>query len=138
MCATIVRSAGQDPPAAMFYYSRDRAGEHAQAHLADYTGIFQADAFGGYTRLYEADRKPGLIVEAACWVHARRPFFQMADLAANARRRAQGKTLAVISPVALEAVRRIDALFEIERSINGQSAERRRAVRQELSAPLVA
>src|SRR6266403_408894 len=39
---------GQDPPAAMFYYSRDRAGEHAQAHLADYAGIFQADAFGGY------------------------------------------------------------------------------------------
>src|SRR6476646_10352941 len=129
---------GQDPPAAMFYYSRDRAGEHAQAHLADYAGIFQADAFGGYNRLYEADRKPGQIVEAACWVHARRPFFQMADLAATARRRAQGKTLAVISPVALEAVRRIDALFEIERSINGQSAERRRAVRQELSAPLVA
>ena len=129
---------GQDPPAAMFYYSRDRAGEHAQAHLADYAGIFQADAFGGYNRLYEADRKPGQIVEAACWVHARRPFFQMADLAATARRRAQGKTLAVISPLALEAVRRIDALFEIERSINGQSAERRRAVRQESSAPLVA
>src|ERR1700726_246747 len=129
---------GHDPPAAMFYYSRDRAGEHAQAHLADYAGIFQADAFGGYNKLYEADRKPGQIVEAACWVHARRPFFQMADLAATARRRAQGKTLAVISPLALEAVRRIDALFEIERSINGQSAERRRAVRQELSAPLVA
>src|SRR5207253_10099065 len=91
-----------------------------------------------YNRLYETDRKPGLILEAACWVHARRPFFQMADLAANARRRAQGKTLAVISPLALEAVRRIDALFEIERSINGHSAERRRAVRQELSAPLVA
>ena len=62
----------------------------------------------------------------------------MADLAATARRKAQGKTLTVISPLALEAVRRIDALFEIERSINGQSAERRRAVRQELSAPLVA
>src|ERR1700720_3660238 len=129
---------GTGPPAAMFYYSRDRKGEHPQAHLADYAGIFQADAFGGYNKLYEADRKPGQIVEAACWVHARRPFFQMADLAATARRRAQGKTLAVISPVALEAVRRIDALFEIERSINGQSAERRRAVRQELSAPLVA
>jgi len=141
---------GQDPPAAMLYYSRDRAGEHAQAHLPDYAGIFQADAgacpraglrpdpWGGSNRLYEADRKPGQIVEAACWVHARRPFLQMADLAATARRRAQGKTRAVISPVALEAVRLIDALFEIERSINGQSAERRRAVRQELSAPLVA
>jgi hypothetical protein len=62
----------------------------------------------------------------------------MADLAENARRKAQGKKPAVISPLALETVRRIDALFEIERTINGQSAERRRAVRQELSAPLVA
>lgn len=43
----------------------------------------------------------------------------------------------MISPLALEAVRRIDALFEIERTINGQSAERRKAVRQELSVPLV-
>ena len=121
---------GQDPRAAMFYHSRDRAGEYAQAHLADYAGIFQADAFGGYNRLYEADRKPGQIVEAACWVHARRPVFQMADLAATARRRAQGKTL-----------RRSGALMrcsEIEHSINGQSAERRRVVRQELSASLVA
>jgi transposase len=129
---------GPAPPAAMFYYSRDRAGEHAQAHLADYAGIFQADAFGGYNKLYEADRKPGPIIEAACWVHARRPFFVMADIAANARRTAQGKTPWMISPLALEAVRRIDALFDIERSINGQSAERRQAVRQEVSAPLVA
>src|SRR6266566_3433460 len=84
------------------------------------------------------NRNAGPILEAACWVHARRPFFVMADLAENARRKAQGKKPAVISPLALEAVRRIDALFEIERGINGQSPERRRAVRQELSAPLVA
>ena len=44
----------------------------------------------------------------------------------------------MISPLALEAVRRNDKLFKIERAINGQSPERRRAVRQELSAPLVA
>src|SRR5437016_2956053 len=37
---------GTAPPAAMFYYSRDRAGEHPQAHLANYAGIFQADAYG--------------------------------------------------------------------------------------------
>ena len=129
---------GTGPPAAMFYYSRDRGGEHPARHLAGYTGIFQADAYGGYTKLYEADRRPGPLVEAACWVHARRPFFQMADLAASARRKAHGKTPAVISPLALEAVRRIDALFDIERSINGQSAEQRRAIRQEVSAPLVA
>src|SRR5439155_15762848 len=48
------------------------------------------------------------------------------------------KTPAPIWPLALEAVQRIDALFEIERSINGASAEGRRDVRQDLSAPLVA
>src|SRR4051794_6142706 len=122
----------------MFYYSRDRGGEHPARHLASYSGILQADAYGGYNKLYQADRKPGSIVEAACWAHARRPFFVLADLAANARRKAQGKPASVISPLALEAVRRIDALFEIERAINGQSAERRKAVRQELSGPLVA
>jgi transposase len=129
---------GPAPPGAVFYYSRDRAGKHPQAHLANYTGIFQADAYEGYGRLYEGGRAPGPILEAACWVHARRPFFVMADLAENARRKAQGKKPAVISPLALEAVRRIDELFEIERAINGQNPERRRAVRQELSAPLVA
>ena len=129
---------GQGPPAAMFYYSRDRRGEHPQAHLADYAGILQADAFSGYNKLYEGDRKPGPIVAAGCWAHARRPFFALADIAETARRKAQGKTTAVISPLALEAVRRIDALFDIERAINGESAERRRVVRQESSAPLIA
>jgi transposase len=131
-------SGGQGPPAAMFYYSRDRGGEHPASHLVGYAGILQADAYGGYNKLYEADRKPAPIVEAACWVHARRPFFVLADIAANARRKAQGRTTSVISPLAVEAVRRIDALFDIERTINGKSAERRRQVRQELSAPLVA
>jgi transposase len=129
---------GSAPPAAVFYYSRDRAGEHPQAHLAHYTGILQADAFSGYGPLYEADRSPGPITEAACWSHSRRKFFELADMAANARKKAQGKTPTFISPMALEAVKRIDALFAIEREINGQSADRRKAVRQEQSAPLVA
>ena len=129
---------GSDPPAAMFYYSRDRKGEHPQTHLANYSGILQADAFGGYTKLYEPQRSSGPIREAACWVHARRPFFAMADLEENARRKAAGKKEIVISPIAMEIVRRIDALFEIERAINGQSADQRRAFRQARSAPLVA
>ena len=129
---------GSDPPAAMFYYSRDRGGAHPQAHLANYAGILQADAFGGYAKLYEPQRRPGPIQEAPCWVHGRRPFFAMADLEQNARLKAASKKEIVISPIAIEIVRRIDALFEIERSINGQSAEQRRAARQERSAPLVA
>ena len=129
---------GPKPPAAVFYYSRDRRGEHPQSHLANYAGVLQADAYGGYTKLYEPGRSPGPILEAACWVHARRNFFVLADLARNAQRKAQGRTPAVVSPLALEAVRRIDALFDIERAINGRDADQRKAVRQQLSAPLVA
>jgi transposase len=128
---------GVGAPAAMFYYSRDRRGEHPQGHLANYTGILQADAYDGYNKLYLAGRKPGPIQEAACWVHGRRPFFAMADLEENARRKATGKKEIALSPIAIEVVRRIDALFAIERSINGKSPEERVAVRQTSSRPLV-
>jgi transposase len=128
---------GTGPPAAMFHYSRDRKGEHPKMHLAGYAGILQADAYDGYNQLYLAGRDPGPIQEAACWVHARRPFFAMADLEENARRKTQGKKEIPLSPIAIEVVRRIDALFEIERPVNGRSAEERLAVRQTLSRPLV-
>ena len=128
---------GAGPPAAMFYYSRNRRGEHPQGHLAGYSGILQADAYDGYGKLYQAGRKPAPVLEAACWVHARRPFFAMADIEENARRKAAGKKEIALSPIAIEVVRRIDALFEIERTINGKSAEERLAVRRTLSRPLV-
>ena len=128
---------GASPPAAMFYYSRDRTGDHPQAHLARWSGIFQADAFSGYGKLYAPDRKPGQIQQAGCWSHARRPFFINADLQETARRKAKGKKPVVVSPMALEVVRQIDALFEIEREINGESPENRRTLRQERSLPLV-
>lgn len=124
----------KDPPAALFYASRDRTREHPERHLAGYTGVLQADAFEGYNRLYLPERKPGPILEALCWSHARRKFFELADIAANTRR---GKNAPLISPIALEAVKRIDALFAVEREINGLSAATRLAVRQEKSAPLV-
>jgi hypothetical protein len=68
---------------------------------------------------------------------ARRPFFAMADIEENARRKAAGDREIPLSPIAIEVVRRIDALFEIERSINGKSPEERLQVRQTLSRPLV-
>ncbi len=128
---------GTAAPAALFHYSRDRSGEHPQAHLVSYSGILQADAFAGYRKLYEADRRPGPIVEAGCWAHARRKFFVLADIAAAARRKAQGKSDVVISPLCLEAVQRIDALFDIERDINGHTAGQRQTARQVFSTPLV-
>jgi transposase len=126
---------GPAPPAALYYASRDRRHEHPVGHLRDFTGILQADAYSGYNELYDPSRASGAITAALCWAHARRQFFELADIAANARR---GKTAAAISPIALEAVKRIDALFDIERGINGLSAEERLRVRQEQSAPLLA
>ena len=124
--------AGPTPPAAVFFYSRDRTAQHPEHHLRDYAGILQADAYAGFNRLYEAERKPGPITEASCWAHGRRKFFELADVTAKA-----GGKLAVIAPLAFEAVKRIDAIFDIEREINGRSIAERIAVRRERIAPLV-
>jgi len=111
-------------PAAALFYSPDRGGEHPKQHLANYVGLMQADAYAGFNKLYQASRKPGLIVEAACWAHARRKFFDLARLKK--------------APIAIEAVERIDALFAVEREINGMLPQERLAVRHERSRPLVA
>jgi transposase len=128
---------GTDPPAAMVFYSRDRAGEHPQRHLAAYAGILQADAYGGYGELYAAERRPGPIVEAACWAHGRRKLFELADIAKAAQARSRGRH-AEWSPMAVEAVRRIDRIFEAERALNGLPAADRLAQRRAHVAPLVA
>ena len=84
----------------------------------------QADAYAGFNRLYEAGRKPGPIVEAACWAHAPRKFFDPARIKK--------------APIAIEVIKRIDALFVVEREINGLLPEQRLAVRAERSRPLLA
>jgi transposase len=115
--------AGPAPPAAVFYYSPDRTARHPETHLAGWSGLMQADAYSGYNGLYAAGRKPEPIIEAACWAHGRRKFYDLAELQQ--------------SPIAIEAVRRIDGLFHIEREINGLTADQRLAVRQERSKPIV-
>jgi transposase len=114
---------GRDPPAAIFFYSPDRGAKHPEQHLASYAGLMQADAYAGFNRLYGAGRKAGPIIEAACWAHARRQFFDLARLDK--------------APIAIEAVERIDALFAIEREINGLTSRERLAVRHERTGPLV-
>ena len=114
---------GRAPPAAMFFYSRDRSGMHPAQHLAGYGGILQADAYAGFNDLYASERKPDPIVEALCWAHGRRKLFELAEVAH--------------APLAIEAVRRIDAIFDVERGINGLPPSQRLAVRREQVVPLV-
>jgi transposase len=115
---------GATAPAAIFFYSRDRGGGHPARHLAGYAGILQADAYAGFNDLYHPARQPAPIVEAACWAHGRRKLFVLADVAK--------------APLAIEAVRRIDAIFDIEREINGLPAAQRVAARRAQVGPLVA
>ncbi|WP_239026442.1 IS66 family transposase [Novosphingobium decolorationis] len=129
--------AGCDPPAALFHYSRDRRGEHPR-RIWRPGRILQADAYGGYNELYAPGRQPAPVIEAGCFAHARRKFFELADVEGAARRRSRGEHTGMIYPIALEAVQRLDALFEIERGINGKTAAERVALRQERSAPLMA
>jgi transposase len=114
---------GRDPPAAVFFYSPDRGAKHPEQHLASYAGLMQADAYAGFNRLYDVRRREGPITQAACWAHARRKFFDLARLDK--------------APIAIEAVERIDALFAIERDINGHTSQERLRARNERSRPLV-
>jgi transposase len=124
---------GKAAPAAVFFYSPGRDGKHPVRHLTGYTGILQADAYAGFNALYEPLRQPGPIMEAACWAHARRKFFELADVASKAR----GQTATIISPIAFAAVQKFDAVFATERAINGLLPTEREAARRKDIAPLV-
>jgi transposase len=112
------------PPGAAYFFSVDRKGENPQRHLAGFSGILQADAYSGFKALYapDASGKPR-IREAACWAHLRRDFFDVHT--------------ATKSEIAREALDRIGDLYDIERQINGQSRDARRAIRQTETRPKV-
>jgi len=110
-----------DPPAVLFRYSPDRKGERPRDHLKHFRGILQADAYGGFNGLYDRQHEP--LIEAACWAHARRKYFEIYDSTA--------------SPIASEALERIGALYKIEDEIRGKLPDERKAVRQVRAAPLL-
>src|SRR5437588_1609322 len=114
------RFAGARPPAALFFYSPDRKGTHPRAHLKEFRGIIHADGYAGFKELFAGNR----IVEAACWAHVRRKFFDVH--AANG------------SPIAKEALDRIGQLYRIEETIKGLLPDHRRRERQERSKPIAA
>lgn len=115
------RPAGSsDPPAVWYRYSPDRRAARPASHLRGFCGILQADAYAGFASLY----RDGSIVEAGCWAHARRKFFDLFVLDRSA--------------IAEEAIRRIAELYGIERRIRGRQPQDRLRVRQHESAPRLA
>jgi len=111
---------GQRPPAAVYFYSPDRKGEHPQAHLKSFKGVLHADGYAGFNAIFEKAN----VIEAACWAHVRRKFFDVH--AANG------------SPIANEALDRIGALYGIEADIRGKPPDERQRSREEKSLPLLA
>src|SRR5437764_4701 len=112
-------TSGPSPAAAaLFFYAPDPKGEHPQAHLTEFRGIIQADGYAGFNELFAGNH----IVEAACWPHVRRKFFDVH--AANG------------SPVAKEALDRIGQLYGVEETIKGLSPDHRRRERQQHSKPI--
>ncbi|XWN29256.1 MAG: IS66 family transposase [Devosia sp.] len=114
----------QTPPAACYRYSPDRKGIHPQRHLQTFRGVLHADGYAGFKEIYRTGSKQPRVLEAGCWAHVRRKFF---DLTATGP-----------APLAEAALERIGELYEIERRIRGAPAAERMRVRQHEAAPKVA
>jgi transposase len=111
---------GQRPAAAVYFYSPDRKGEHPQTHLKSFKGVLHADGYAGFNAIFEKAN----VIEAACWAHVRRKFFDVH--AANG------------SPIAAEALDRIGAFYGIEANIRGKPPDERQRCREQQSLPLLA
>ena len=115
-------AASRDPPAVVYRYSPDRKAEHPRSHLSHFIGVLQADGYAGFNGLYQRPEQP--LLEAACWAHAWRKFY---DVYVTDR-----------SPTAAEAIGRIGQLYALERLIRGQAPRARAAVREQQAVPILA
>ena len=113
---------GTDPPAVAYTYAPGRGAVHALKLLDGYRGIVQCDGYAAYKAIAHAACDEAITL-AFCWAHLRRRFYDIAEGGP--------------APIASEALARIAALYAIEKTIRGRSADERRAVRQERSKPLV-
>ncbi len=112
----------QAHPAVWLQYSEDRRGEHPRRHLKGFSGVLQVDAFAGYNSLFE----DGSILEAGCWAHARRKYFEIHK---------QQELLP--GTLAHQALQRIARIYALESEVRGQSAELRRSQRQQRTRPVL-
>ena len=114
-----------NPPSVCYFYSPDRKGERPRGHLQDFKGVLHADSYAGYDKLYEnPDGSTSEILEAACWAHTRRKFYEVVISSNNAK-------------IATDVLMQISKIYEIEESVRGKDPDTRRKTRQESSKELV-
>jgi hypothetical protein len=119
-------SGDKTPPAVCYFYSPDRKGIRPEAHLKNFSGVLQADAYSGYDKIYEHKQdQDDKILEAACWAHTRRKFYEITVNSDNAN-------------IAFETLEEIGKIYEIEAEIRGLDPIARRLARQERAKPIVA
>ena len=112
--------AGPDPPGVAFFYAPGRGGGHAVGFLEGFQGKLHVDGYAGYN----AVAAPGKgVVHCYCWAHARRKLCEVHD--------------SHRSTIAAEGLRRVAAMYAIEKAIRGEPPEVRLAERQARTAPLV-
>jgi len=115
---------GPAPPGVVFHYRPGRKGEYAAEILHGFNGTIQVDAYGAYTHLATPKRPGGDPLHLAfCWAHGRRKLIKAKPQKG--------------SPIVDEALLRIAALYKVEDAIRRSAPDHRRAIRQELSRPLV-
>lgn len=112
----------EHPAAVLYEFTDDRRGAHVQRMLAGYEGYLQADAYAGFNALYQGGR----IIEVACWAHARRKFFEIAEAAPKHTRSA-----------AHEALDWIAQLYAIEKSIHDEPPDKKQRERERAALPVL-
>ena len=110
---------GDAAPAAWYRFTPDRKGEHPVEHLKDYKGYVHADGYAGFNGLFGIDKA----TEVACMAHVRRKFVDVHQSTGGA--------------IAEEAIRRIADLYAVEKEVRGQPPDKRTALRQERSKPIL-
>jgi transposase len=118
-------SGDETPPAVCYFYSPDRKGIRPVEHLKNFSGVLQADAYAGYDKIYEhAADALAKVLEAACWAHTRRKFYEITVASDNAS-------------IAFESIARIAEIYVIEEEIKGLSPDQRQQIRQIRAKPIV-
>lgn len=107
------------PPAICYFYSPDRKGIRPQSHLENFKGIFHADAYSGYNKLYGED-----IIESACWAHTRRKFYEVTVTNDKAN-------------IANEILIRIGEIYKIEEEARNKKPDKRLEIRRQKSQLLI-